>query len=195
MAVVLLLLAAGVRVLGDAAAQACRTATDTFISLVEQARNTAITSRSIVVLALAEPGDLPSGEERGHLGLFKIAQWPADPGTLDGTLLRRWQALPNGTVVLPGAVDGLRNPRDESETTIRYLAGNLPTQGRFHIIAFSTRGGLLWPAGSDPLALRVAEGAYRNGQPLPNTHGARGSGAEHRFKIGRVTARPYRCDG
>ena len=195
MTLVLLLIGAGVRVLGDTAAHACKTATDTFIGLVEQARSSAITSRSFVVLALAEPGDLPSGDERCFIGLFKIAEWPAEPGTLEGTLLRRWQSLPRGAVILPGAVNGLRNPRDEAETTIRYLAGNQSLQGRFHIIAFSPRGALHWPAGSDPLALRVAAGAYRNGQPSPNTRDSHGGGAENRFKIGRVTARPYRFDG
>ena len=191
MAVMGLLLTAGLRGLGDPAAQARKAATESVMSLVEQARTTAITSRCVVVLALADPGDLPSGEACAHIGLFKIKQWPAAPGVLDGTLIRRWQALPGGAIIFPGAVNGVRNPRDEPERTIRYLSGKRPCQGDFHLIAFTARGGLLWPAGSDPVALRIAEGGYRHGQPSPNIRdGARGI-AENRVKIGRITARPY----
>jgi hypothetical protein len=188
MAVMALLLTAGMHGLGDAAAHARRGATDSVISLVEQAHATAISSRGIVVLALADPGDVPGGDERGRLGLFKIKDWPAGPATLEGTLICRWLVLPRGVVLLPGAVNGLRNPRDEPQSTIRYLAGTQPVQGRFHILAFSPRGALLWPAGSDPLALRLGDGGRRHGQPVPNSCG------ESCLKIGRVTARPYPFD-
>ena len=109
---------------------------------------------------------------------------------MDGTLIRRWQCLPSGTILLPGAFNGVRNPRDEPEIPLRYLTGKQPVQGRFHLIAFTPRGALHWPAGADPLVLRIAEGGYRNGQPEPNTH----SVAENRLQIGRITARPYRID-
>jgi hypothetical protein len=188
MAVMALLLGAGLRGLGDAAASARRVATDSVISLVEQARATAISSRGIVVLALADPGDLPGGDECGRLGLFKVKDWPADPATLEGTLIRQWLVLPRGVLLLPGAVNGVRNPRDEPQSTIRYLAASQPVQGRFHILAFSPRGALLWPAGSDPLALRIGDGGHRHGQPVPNSCG------ESWVKIGRVTARAYPFD-
>lgn len=188
MAVMALLLTAGLRGLGDTAAHARQVATDSVSSLLEQARTSAITSHSVVVLALAEPGDPPCGDERGRLGLFQIKDWPAGSNTFEATLIRRWHVLPSGTVLLPGAVDGVRNPRDEPEATLRYRTGRQAVQGRFHILAFGPRGTLLWPAGSDPLALRIADGAYRNGQPAPNSR------AESCLKIGRVTARPYPFD-
>lgn len=195
MAVMALLFTVGIGGLGDSRAQARQVAAARVVSMLEQARATAITSRCVVALALAEPGDMPSGDdEHGCLGLFKINEWPAAPDTLDGTLLHRWLELPSGVVILPGSVNGLRNPRDEPQTTIRYLAGKRPVQGRFHIIAFTPRGSLQWPAGSDPLALRIAEGTYRNGQPVPNTRGSDHRVAENLLQIGRLTARPYQFD-
>jgi type II secretory pathway pseudopilin PulG len=194
-AVILLLMVAGIRLLGGTSSQAKKSATDACSGLIEQARATAITSRSYVVLAIAEPGDLPADDERCMLGLFKLAQWPTSAAAIDGILLRRWQALPNGIVLLPGAVKGLRNPRDEPETTIRYQSGRQVIEGRFHILAFNPRGGLHWPAGSDPLTLRIAEGAYRDRQPSANTRGSDRKVVENTLKIGRLTARPYRFDG
>jgi type II secretory pathway pseudopilin PulG len=194
-AVMLLLMTAGIRMLSGTSAQSKKTATDACLGLIEQARATAITSRSYVVLAIAEPGDLPADDDRCLIGLFKIKDWPATAGSLDGILLRRWQALPNGIVLLPGGVKGLRNPRDEPETKIRYQAGQQTIEGRFHILAFNSRGGLHWPAGSDPLALRIAEGAYRNRQPTANARGGDRKVAENTLRIGRLTARPYRFDG
>lgn len=194
-AVILLLMTAGIRMLGSTGSQAKKTATDTCLGLLEQARATAITARSYVVLAIAEPGDLPADDDRCLIGLFKLKEWPTPATTLDGVLLRRWQALPNGIVLLPGAVKGLRNPRDEPETVIRYQAGQQTIEGRFHILAFNPRGGLQWPAGSDPLALRIAEGAYRNRQPAANTRGANKNVVENTLRIGRLNARPYRFDG
>jgi len=195
MAVIALLTGAGIRVLDKTGPQARRAATDTCIGLIDQARVTAITSRTIVVLAIAEPGDLPFDDERCRLGIFKINTWPAHPNTLDATLVRRWQCLPGGTVILPGSVNNVRNPRDEPEITLRYFTGRQPVQGRFHLIAFTPRGALLWPAGSDPLVLRIAEGGYRNGQPAPNTRGSNRCIAENPLQIGRITARAYRIDG
>ena len=194
MAVIALLTGAGIRVLDKTGPQARKAATDTCIGLIEQARASAITSHSIIVLAIAEPGDLPCDDDRCRLGIFKISAWPAHPDTLDATLMRRWQSLPGGTVILPGSVNNVRNPRDEAEITLRYLTGKQPVQGRFHLIAFSPRGALLWPAGSDPLVLRIAEGGYRNGQPTPNTRGSNRRIAENQLQIGRITTRAYRID-
>ena len=194
MAVMALLFSVGIHALGNSAAQARQVATASVIGMLEQARATAITSRCVVVLALAEPNDLPTSDTRCRLGLFKIRDWPAAPTTLDGTLVGRWQTLPAGVVMLPGSVNGLRNPRDEPPTTIRYLAAKQPVTACFHLLAFSPRGALLWPPGTDPLALRIAEGAYRNGQPTPNTHGSSHQVAENLLQIGRLTARPYQFD-
>ena len=194
MAVMAILFTAGIHSLGNSAAQARQVATANVIGMLEQARATAITSRCVVVLALAEPGELPSSDTRCRLGLFKIHEWPADPTALDGILVGRWQALPDGVVMLPGSVSGLRNPRDDAPATIRFTSANQPVIGRFHILAFSPRGTLLWPLGADPLTLRIAEGAYRNGQPTPNTRGRSHNIAESLLHIGRLTARPYQFD-
>lgn len=193
-AVILLLMGAGIRVLRDNGTQARRTATDAITGLIEQARTTALATRSPVVLAIAEPGDLPTDDGRCMIGLFKLDEWPRQAISLNGVLLRRWQALPTGVVLLPGSVNGLRNPRDEAEATVRYLSGKHLVEGRFHLLAFNARGGLLAPAGSDPVALRIAEGSYRNRQPAANAR-REDRVAENTLKIGRVTARPYRSDG
>lgn len=192
-AVLALLMAAGARFLGDPGSKAQKTATDALVGLVEQARTTAIVSRSIVVLAIAEPGDLPSATERCLIGTFKINEWSAT--AMDGMLIRRWQSLPSGALIIPGDVKGQRNPRDEPEISLRYSQGKQIIQGRFHIIAFSPSGGLHWPAGSDSVVLRIAEGGYRNGQPTPNPRGSKHSLSGNCLKIGRITARPFRIDG
>lgn len=194
MTLMALLLTAGVHAWGDSGARARKQATGEIVSLVEQARATALASRCVVALALAEPGDLAPGDERGLIGIFKIKEWPTAGEVLEGTLIRRWQALPSGVVILPGAFDGVRNPCDGPETNIRYRAGNQIKEARFHILAFSPRGGLQWPTGSEPVALRIAEGAYRNGKPEPNNRGSARAVAENVLKIGRVTARPYPFD-
>jgi len=194
MAVMALLFSVGFHALGHSSAQARHVATASVIGMLEQARATAITSRCAMVLALAEPGELPTSDTRCRLGLFKIHEWPADPTTLDGTLIGRWQTLPDSVVILPGGVNGLRNPRDEAPSTIRYFAAKQPVTGSFHILAFSPRGTLLWPPGSAPMVLRIAEGTYRNGQPTPNTHGSSHDAAENLLHIGRLTARPYQFD-
>ena len=194
MAVIALLLTAGIYALGSTGGQARQVATTTVVGMLEQARTSAITSHCVVVLAVAEPGEYPSNDHRCRLGLFKIHEWPAKPATLDGIPLGHWQSLPVGVIILPGSVSGLRNPRDEPAITIRYLAANQATSGLFFLLAFSPRGSLLWPSGADPLALRIAEGSYRNGQPTPNTRSRSGGIAESHLQIGRITARPYQFD-
>ena len=92
--------------------------------------------------------------------------------------------------MVPGSVSGLRNPLDEAAITMHFLAGNQPRQAQFHILAFTPRGALLWPAGSDPLALRIAEGNYRGGHPCASTR----SGAETRIRLGRTMARAYQFE-
>lgn len=194
LAVTLLLLTAGIRILGGTSGQSLKSATDSCTGLLEQARATAITSRSFVVLAIAEPGDLPGDDKRCMIGLFKITDWPASAATLDGVLLRRWQPLPSGIILLPGSVKGLRNPRDEPEMTLRSQSGKQAIEGRFHLLAINPRGGLHWPAGSDPLVLRIAQGAYQHRQPTAGTR-SHSKGVENTLRIGRLTARPYRNDG
>jgi len=192
-AIISVLLVAGINVIGGTGPQSRRAASDTLTGMIEQARTTAITTRSTVFLAIAEPGDLPTGDLRCRVGLFEITSWPPNAGSVDAVLLRRWDVLPLGVVLIPGQVDGLRNPLDLPEITIRHGSAGKPVEGRFHGIAFTPRGGLHWPEGSDPIGLRIAEGTYRQGRPQANGGGV-GLVPEDRLKIGRVVARPYRSN-
>lgn len=200
-AILVTLLTAGVSLMSGSGAQSRKAGTDMLSGLIEQARTTAITSRSHILLAIAEPGDLPAGDERCRIGLFKVDEdWPdasTTPVPLKCTLLNRWQTLNTGIVLIPGEVDGVANPLDEkSEITLAY-GGTKNLSIKVHVIAFNSRGGLHYPSGSKPVALRIAEGGYRGTplKPTPNERGTQKSITENRLKIGRVTARPYRIDG
>ncbi len=83
---------------------------------------------------------------------------------------------------------------DATELTISYGTANALTV-KVHAIAFNSCGALHYPAGSTPVAMRIAEGGYRGGKATPNRHGESGIITENRLKIGRVTSRPYRIDG
>ncbi|HSP43816.1 MAG TPA: type II secretion system protein [Luteolibacter sp.] len=195
-AVIGILLVAGVRLLGDTGAQARRAASDTVTGLIEQARTAAITTRSHVILAIAEPGDLPAGDNRCRLGLFKVDEWPDDTsGEVPAVLMNRWRVLENGIVLASGDEgEPLPNPLDAPELRIRYGTGGNVRTVEVHALAFNPRGGLRFPEGSTPVQLRIAEGAYRNGTAVPARRGERRSIAENRLKIGRVIARPYRTN-
>lgn len=195
-AVLVILLVAGVSLIGGTGASARKAGADMLTGMIEQARTTAITSRSYVVLAVAEPDDLPSGDSRCRIGLFKVRPelWPenaSDP--VPAVLMSRWRFLENGVVLIGGEVDGLQNPLGEDQLTLDYGANNRSV--KVHAIAFNPRGGLHHPAGSNPIAMRIAEGGYRNGIATPNRRGDPEAIPENRLKIGRVTARPYRTDG
>lgn len=195
MAVLVILLATGRVVMDGAGSRARQTGTDLLTAMIEQARTAAITSRSCVVLAVAEPGDLPVADERCRLGLFKVARWP-DPATdpVMGELICRWRCLETGIVLIGGEVDGVANPLDANQLTISYGATQ-QLAARVHAIAFNARGGLLYPVGSSPVAMRIAEGRYRAGKATPNRRGNTAAITENRLQIGRVNARPYRIDG
>ncbi|MES2921668.1 MAG: prepilin-type N-terminal cleavage/methylation domain-containing protein [Verrucomicrobiota bacterium] len=197
-AILVTLMSAGVSLLSGSGSQSRKAGTDMLTGLIEQARTTAITSRSYVILAIAEPGDLPSSDERCRIGLFKVDdEWPdasATPNPLKCTLLSRWQTVNTGIALIGDKVDGLPNPLDESEITISY-GGTKNLSVKVHAIAFNSRGGLHYPSGSTPIAIRIAEGGYRGGKATPNKRGSMQSITENRLKIGRVTARPYRIDG
>ncbi len=195
-AVIVVLLTAGVAVLGGTGAQARRTATDQLMGMIEQARITAITSRSTVILAVAEPGDLPSGDERCRLGLFRVeGEWtPGSSAPVKAVLLSRWRNLETGVVLIGGEVEGADNPLDKSgEITVSYETSKAYNV-TVNALAFNSRGGLIHPAGSSPVVMRVAEGGYRNGKASPNKRGDSGAIPESRLKVGRVTARPYRIN-
>ena len=192
-AILVTLMTAGVSLLNGTGQQSRKTGTDMLTGLIEQARTRAITSRSNVVLAIAEPGDLPGGDERCRIGMFKIDDWPAGSTTLKGELISRWQTLNTGIVLIAGD-NLLKTPLDHPELTITY-GGSKNLSVNVHAIAFNSRGGLHYPFGSAPLMFRIAEGAYRNGRATPNKRGELKTISENRLKIGRVTARPYRIDG
>jgi prepilin-type N-terminal cleavage/methylation domain-containing protein len=194
-AILVILMTAGVSLLSGTGAQSRRAGTDLLTGLVEQARTRAITSRSHIVLAIAEPGDLVNGDERCRIGMFRVDEWPtgATPVTsLNGVLLNRWQTLDTGIALVGGQIDGVENPLDSPQITLAYGAGK---SVKVHAIAFSPRGGLHHPTGSTPVVMRLAEGNYRGGVATPYLRGAAKTIAESRLKIGRVTARPYRIDG
>jgi prepilin-type N-terminal cleavage/methylation domain-containing protein len=196
-AILVILMTAGISLLSGTGSQARKAGTDTLTGMIEQARTSAITSRCYVVLAIAEPGDLPAGDERCRLGLFKVAmdKWPANPAdTIEAVLMSRWRTLETGVAIIGEKVDGVENPLDADELTISYGA-NKPLTVNVHAIAFNPRGGLHYPSGSTPVAMRIAEGNYQNRKATPFKRGDAGVIAENRLKIGRVIARPYRTDG
>jgi len=199
-AVIGIMLVAGVRLLGDTGSQARRAASDTLTGLIEQARTTAITTRSHVIIAVAEPGDLPADENRCRLGLFRVDEWPDDSsGPIPAVLMNRWKLLEKGVVLIGGDAGGesggpLPNPLDGPELRLSYKAGGSTRTVEVHALAFNPRGGLHFPEGSRPVQLRIAEGAYRDGKALPIRRGDDRTIAENRLKIGRVTARPYRTN-
>ncbi|MEO5916854.1 MAG: hypothetical protein ABIS50_21680 [Luteolibacter sp.] len=198
-AILVTLMTAGISLLSGTGNQSRRAGVDMLSGMIEQARTTAITSRSYVVLAIAEPGDLPAGDERCRIGLFKVEmeKWPTtstSPISVTATLLSRWQTLNTGIVLIGGEADGVPNPLDSPKMTINY-GGTKNLSIQVHAIAFNSRGGLLSPDGSTPIALRIAEGGYRNGKATPNMRAGQKAVTENRLKIGRVTARPYQIDG
>lgn len=202
--VLVALITAGVALLNSTAPQSRRAGTDLLIGMIEQARTTAISTRSHVILAIAEPGDLPNSDERCRIGLFKLdaENWPEDtnsPLSINATMLSRWQTLNTG-IVLIGKQNGdvdlekIFNPIDQEQITIHY-GGEKKLSIKVHVIAFSSRGGLHLPTGSTPVVLRIAEGGYRNGEAKPNMRASQKAPTENRLKIGRITARPYQIDG
>ena len=201
-AILLILITAGVSLMNGTGTQARKAGTDMLAGMIEQARTTAITSRTNVILAVAEPGDLPAGDERCRLGLFRVDEWPnssADP--FEAVLLSRWRTLETGVAIIGRQKDEkedeevVGNPLDMDEITITYGTVSKPLSVKVHAIAFNPRGGLLFPEGSTPIIMRVAEGGYRNGDATANKRADTNAISENRIQIGRVTARPYRIDG
>lgn len=200
-AILLILMTAGINLMNGTGAQARRAGTDMLTGMIEQARTTAITSRSNVILAIAEPGDLPSSDERCRIGLFKVTgekDWPTNiTGPIDAALLSRWRTLETGVALIGGDVDGLYNPvrEEKDQITIKFGTAAKPLTAQVHAIAFNPRGGLVHPSGSNPIVFRIAEGSYRGGGPKANIRKDAAGPSENRLKVGRVTGRPYRFDG
>lgn len=198
-AILIALMTVGVSLVHSTGPQSRRAATDMLTGLIEQARTHAITSRSYVILAIAEPGDLPSDDNQCRIGMFRVDEWPDTPAgaavTVNATLMSRWKTLNSGVVLLPEKVDGLENPMGGDQSTITYTGGGSSQSVNVHMMAFNPRGGLHYPTGSSPIALRIAEGGYRNGRASANKRADQADVSENRLKIFRVTARPFRIDG
>ncbi len=195
-AVLVILMTAGMSMLNGNSSQARKTGTDMITGMIDQARSSAITSRSNVVLAMAAPGALPTQDGNYRLALFKVdvEDWKkSNGGAVSGELLSRWKPLETGAILLGGEVDGVSNALDGDELTINY-GGNRPLSVKVRALVFNPRGGLLFPSGSTPVSLRIAEGTYRNGLALPYKRGDTGAITENRLKIGRITARPYQTN-
>lgn len=196
-AILIILMAGASSLMNGTGAQSRNAGADMLGAMIEQARTSAITSRCYVVLAIAEPGDLPASDERCRLGLFKVAvdKWPKAPSDMtEAVLMSRWRTLETGVALIGGQVDGVANPLDGDELTISYGTSK-PLTVKVHAIAFNPRGGLHYPSGSTPIAMRIAEGRYQNQKATAYQRGDTGVISENRLKIGRVIARPYRIDG
>ena len=192
--ILMVLMTIGVSLAHGAGSQSRRAATDLLAGLIEQARTAAIASHSSVILAIAEPGDLAAGDKRCRLGLFKVETWPDSPADpIKGNLMGRWRMLETGVVLMGGSEDGVENPLDSPAIQVSY-GGGKPLTATVHAMVFNSRGGLLHPAGSSPVALRVADGNYRGGKITLYQHGKDHVISENRLKIGRVIARPNLMD-
>ncbi len=194
-----IIMLAGAGLMNGTGTQARKAGADLLVGMIEQARTAAITTRSCVVLAVAEPDVLTTPDDRCRLALFKTdlspdAAWPAS-GAVKGVIMARWRTLENGVLLIGGPVDGADNILDGRKLTITYGTDSAPLTITAHAIAFGPRGGLQYPQGSSPVAVRIAEGARRGGKATPNIRGNSANISESRLKIGRVTARPYRIDG
>jgi prepilin-type N-terminal cleavage/methylation domain-containing protein len=196
-AILATLMTAGVSLLSGTGSHSRRVGVDQLAGIIEQARTHAITSRSHVLLAIAEPADLPAGDDRCRIGLFQIDDWPSAHTTsaVDGVLLSRWQPLNRGVVLVGGDLEGIANPMDLPQIAVTYVGGKQSHQVVVHAIAFNPRGGLHFPSGSSPVVFRLAEGAYRNGKASPNKPAGQAASCEELLKVGRVIARPYRIEG
>jgi type II secretory pathway pseudopilin PulG len=197
-AILMGLLIGGVSLLEGTASQSRKAATDLLGGMIEKARTQAISSRCYVILAIAEPGDLPATDGQCKVGLFQLKpdDWP-DPATpplaLDATLLGRWQNLFSGVVPIGDDVGGGVNLINQPQIFINY--GKEKNSGKeFHAIIFSPQGGIKYPLGSAPVVVRLAEGGYRDGKATPFRRGNQNAVIENHLKIGRVTGRAYRID-
>jgi prepilin-type N-terminal cleavage/methylation domain-containing protein len=171
------------------AGRAQRTGRDALMTTVDRARTSAISTQRQVLLAVAEPDDLPGSAGRLQLGLFELEDAPDLNGSVNAKQVGRWRALPRGLVLVGGEVNGLRNLLDEEQLNLTYKDGQSVV--KVHGLGFNERGGLAWPAGSDPMALKLAEGTYVNGEAKVTSRGGSEAGVDA-VRIGRVIARPWR---
>lgn len=198
-AILVILMTAGMSLLNGTGAQSRKAGTDMISGLVEQARTIAITSRTEVLLAIAEPGDLVGSDEKCRIGLFrKRAPVTGTPDRYD--LLTRWQTLNTGIVLIgrqpndPPTANQLTNPLDVQQMDVVYGPASKEITVNVHFISINSRGSLKLPTGSGPIAFRIAEGAYRKKIATPNIRSGAKGPTENLLRVGRATARPYRMD-
>ncbi len=192
LAIVSILTLAGFSMIRSSRSHARQAATDLLESMIEQARVTAITSRSQVILAIVEPRNFKGDDTQYRLGIFKVESWPED-GVITGTLLNRWKNLETGVVLIGGEVNGLQNLLDSKPIEIE--VSNIKIKRMMvHAIAFNSRGRLQYPPGSAPLVLCIAEGSHRNGRPVPDHRAGAKTSTKNEVKICRVSSRCYRLN-
>jgi len=195
MAVMVMLLVAGLDHVFGSVSHPGKTDADMLAGMIEQARTAAITSHSCVVLAIADPADVPTGDPRCQLGIFKLDALPdCLTDTAKGVMIGRWRSLVPGIALIGGKVDGADNPLDAGKLTITCETPRHLTVG-VHAMGFNSCGKLVYPPGSAPVTLRVAKCVYQADKAVPVRRNPSGTSAEIQLKIGRVSARPYRIDG
>ncbi len=186
-AVIGILLVAAISMVGGTPAEARKTTADMLMAMVDEARSTAITTRSHVVFAVETPPDAGSAQ---RVGLFRAPDLPDGP--LDGIQLEpfgRWRVLETGVILIGGADAGFDNPLDGAAQRLRHDAAGGARSFDAHIVVFDPHGGLRLPDGDSPVTLRLAEGAIRSGQPQPVRRGGRL--AETKLRVGRTIARAH----
>jgi hypothetical protein len=195
-AILLTLATAGAQLLGNTEMQTQKSGTELLTSLIEDARNTALTSRRHVILAIAEPGDLVNNDGRCRLGIFKVDSWPEsiDEPIFQAIQKGRWRALEQGLTISGGNLDGHDNPLEAPELALEFGTKSKPLSAKFHAIAFNPHGSIIHPASTNPIVVRIAAGNYQNGKAIPRRRDNNGTLVENKIKVGRVSARPYRME-
>ena len=183
-AIIGVLLAVSASLFRRTGSEALRTSADRFMGLVEQGRTTAITRRKPVALVLINPGTADP-DAPARMGLFELVEWePGKPAV--GNQIQRFDSLAGGMAFLKGGEGGVVNVLDTPSISVTWKNGQETAE--FPALVFSPRGGLLSPAGSEPVRVTVGGAALRNGN-LVETKGGR-----REIRIGRVVARPWLLD-
>lgn len=180
-----ILLTLGIAARGHPAHTARKAAIDVIAAAVDEARTAAITLRRPVLLAISEPASAAEGPVK--LGLFRIGNLPSTQTPLGAFPLGRWRPLPEGVAFRRGNAGGLRNLMDGE--AIELISKGISGTRKVHALAFTPRGSLAWPEGSDPLSLEIGSGTYQDDRPL-----FRSAEGTCTLRIGRVVARPWKLD-
>ncbi|MCU0794982.1 MAG: prepilin-type N-terminal cleavage/methylation domain-containing protein [Akkermansiaceae bacterium] len=178
------LLAISVSLFKRTGSESLRTSADRFMSMVEQGRTAAITRRKPVALVLINPSS-QNPDRPAQLGLFELAEWESGKPAV-GTQIQRYETISPGMAFLPDDEDGMMNVLEAP--AIRLTWKNGQESADFPALVFSPRGGLLSPAGSEPVLVSVGGAVLRNGTLVVTKSGRRD------IRVGRVVARPWLLD-